>query len=350
MRWVVALLAIMIAALCFGAWELLSDSCPPEACDSGPTVALSVPLPVDSAHWTMSRHRLDQLSEDATDSPDIVKRFARDDIWTFSTSGGGLEVTRWDGTRRRRMTPPLPDALLIEDITGTGSDDIWISGSDVRLGAPGDRTGPDGILAHWNGRVWERVPATANVIDVASVARNDVWALFDGKIMHGDGHTWTPASVPEVPMPGSLHGEAPESLLSDIIALAANDVWAVGTVTTSFCCDNWIHHREVVMHWDGHAWNLLDLGIRGLHFSQAVPDGHGGLWIATRRDGEPWTPIAIHYRGGHWTKSTLPRPDGYQSVQADQITITDKGRILLSATAYAAKDGIPTTVEYSLTS
>jgi hypothetical protein len=350
MRWLIGVLVLMIAGLCVAGWVLLGDSCPPEACESAEDVPLNVPLPVDSARWTMSRHRPIQLPRGAPDSPEIVKRFAPDDIWTFSTSDGGLEVARWDGTRWRRMTPQLPEQLQVKDVTGTSPDDIWISGSDMRLGAPGDRTSPDGILAHWNGDSWERIPINANVIDLASVAKNDVWALFDGEVMHWDGRVWSPASVPEIPMPDSVDGEDPQNPLSDITALAANNVWAVGTVTTYLCCDQRIYHREVVMHWDGHTWNLLHLGIRGLDLTQAVPDGHGGLWIATWRDGEPWAPIAIHYCDGSWSKSMLPRPDRFQSVQADQITLTDKGKILLTAIAYTATDRLPTAVEYSFTS
>ncbi|WP_424536011.1 hypothetical protein ACOZ38_39415 [Sphaerisporangium viridialbum] len=351
MRWLIAVLVFMIAGLCVGGWVLLADSCPPEACESAEDIPLSVPLPLDSAHWTMSRHRVDQLSEGASDSPDIVKRFARDDIWTFSTRDGGLEAIHWDGTRRRKITPKLPEQLLVKDITSTGPDDIWISGSDMRLGAPGDRAGPDGILAHWNGDRWERIAVNANTIELASVAKNDVWALFDGKIVHWDGHAWTPASVPEVPMPDSVDGEDPGNPLNDITALAANDVWAVGAVTTYLCCDNRLYHREVVMHWDGHTWNLLDLGIRGLGLMQAVRDGHGGLWITTCCDGSSATLIMIHYHNGHWSKSVLSRPSGFRSVEVpDQITLTDNGKILMTGTAYTASDGTPVTVEYRLTS
>ncbi|MCW2880998.1 MAG: hypothetical protein JWQ95_5098 [Sphaerisporangium sp.] len=134
-------------------------------------------------------------------------------------------------------------------------------------------------------------------------------------------------------------------------------MWAVGTVTTYLCCDNRIYHREVVMHWDGHTWSLIDLGIRGLDVRQAVldvrqavPDGHGGLWIAACCDDGSGALITIHYRDGRWSKSTLPLPDSYQSVEAGQITLTDRGKILVTTTAYTAPDGIPVTVEYTLTS
>jgi hypothetical protein len=351
MRWLIALLVAVIVSLCWGLWVLFDDPClAQQHCGGGKDVPLSVPLPVDPARWTISRHAPVQLPEGAPDSPDIVKRFARDDIWTFSTGNGGLEVARWDGTRWRGMTPQLPAQLHVEDVTGTGPDDIWISGLDMRLGAPGDRTGPDGILVHWDGHRWERISVTANVIDLAPVAKNDVWALFDGKVMRWDGRVWSPASVPEIPVPDSADGEDPGNPLSDITALAANDVWAVGTVTTYLCCDQRIYHREAVMHWDGHTWNLLDLGIRGLDLTQAASDGHGGLWVATWHDGEPWAPIAIHYREGRWSKSTLPRPDSFQSVHTDRITLTDNGKILLSATAYSVTDNPPTDLEYSLTS
>ncbi len=349
MRWMAVPLAAMIAALCWGVWVMLADSCPPEACDSGETVPLSVPLPVDFARWTISHHRPVELPKGAPDSPDIVKRFARDDIWVFSVSHGGLKAARWDGKRWLKSTPPLPEDLQIEDVAGTDSDDIWISGWSTRLGAPGDQTSPDGTLVHWDGDRWERIPVAANTINLAAVARNDVWALFDGEIMHWDGRTWTPASTPEVPMPDSLDGEGPGSLLTDITALAADDVWAVGAVATYFCCDQRVYHRDVVMHWNGHVWNLFDLGLRGLDLRQAIPDGHGGVWIATWHDGEPWAPIMIHYRGGRWSKSTLPRPNNSQRVQATEIKLTDTGKVLVTGIAYTDTDtDLPTTVEYSL--
>ncbi|MEU9884767.1 hypothetical protein [Sphaerisporangium sp. NPDC051011] len=343
MRWVVASLIAVIVVLCGCFWALFGDPCAPQACAHGEDVPLSVPLPEDSARWVASGPR---SSDGGPDEPDIVKKFARDDVWKFSR-GDDLEVTHWDGSRRRSMTPRLPEGFYVGDIDGMASDDLWIAGTIMGPPMPVDPTGPSGVVVHWNGREWTRVPVPANVVRLAPVGRDDVWGLFDGKIVHWDGRAWSPASVPDVPMPDSAGGEDPGALLSDIVALAADDVWAVGTVTTNLCCDQWVHHREVVMHWDGRSWRLLDLKIRGTDLGEGVPDGEGGLWISARREGEPL--IMLHHRDGRWSKRTLPLPPGLRAPEAPDLVRTESGDLLLTATAYSTEGGAPVSVEYTLT-
>ncbi|RCG32313.1 hypothetical protein DQ384_07395 [Sphaerisporangium album] len=344
MRWLILSVVAAIVVVCWCFWMLFNDPCAPHGCAHGEDVPLRVPLPEDPAQWTAS---LPRSGDGSPYQPHIVKRFARDDVWTFS-GDGGLEVTHWDGSRRVDRTPPLPEGFHVEDVEGTASDDLWISGWVMGPPRPVDPTGPDGVVVRWNGHEWRRVPVPANEIQLAPVARDDVWALFDGEIVHWDGHAWSPASMPDIPMPDSLSGEDPGAPLSDVIALGPDDVWAVGTVTTYVCCDQRAYHREVVMHWDGRSWKLLDLEIRGANLGEGFPDGNGGLWIPAHRDGEPL--IMLHYRDGRWTKRTLPLPHGLRGPEIGEIVRTDTGRLLLTTTAYTTEGGSPTTVEYSLTS
>ena len=61
--------------------------------------------------------------------------------------------------------------------------------------------------------------------------------------MHWDGSQW---SVVESPGPGK------SNILSDVAALSANDVWAVGYET-----DINGHSLALIEHWDGSLWSVV---------------------------------------------------------------------------------------------
>src|SRR5690349_8242869 len=95
---------------------------------------------------------------------------------------------------------------------------------------------------------------TNQLLGVAAVAANDVWAVGSSDdppneatntlIEHWDGSAWTVVASPNV---------GPDNTLYAVTAQAAGDVWAVGAaldVTSGY-------HQTLVEHWDGSAWTVV---------------------------------------------------------------------------------------------
>src|SRR5205814_164972 len=116
-----------------------------------------------------------------------------------------------------------------KSVVAISSNDVW---------AVGD-TYTDGfyytLTEHWDGTQWTIVtsanPGKANHLEgLAAVSSNDVWAVgeysslavvgFQPIILHWNGTAWTVApAAPTGPTLGILYG---------VVALAGNDMWAVG--------------------------------------------------------------------------------------------------------------------------
>ena len=88
------------------------------------------------------------------------------------------------------------------------------------------------------------VPLTQGMLGVAVSAESpsDVWVVGDSSL-HFDGATWT--QIPLAPVSGSL-------TLNSVVALSANNVWAVGFFQNSSGFDT-----QVVQHYDGTKWTRV---------------------------------------------------------------------------------------------
>ena len=91
--------------------------------------------------------------------------------------------------------------------------------------AVGDTTGYTGIIARWNGKVWQRVATPAGVLGLTSVSASspaDAWAVGYDSLgaelaLHWDGTAWRRVHVPMAA--GDLNG---------VTDLSPTDAWAVG--------------------------------------------------------------------------------------------------------------------------
>ncbi len=78
------------------------------------------------------------------------------------------------------------DSIDLESIDGTGPDDIYTVGSG-------------GLVAHWDGRAWRRLPALTNVYlaRVRCFERNHIAAVGDkGVFLQSDGQSWRIERIP----------------------------------------------------------------------------------------------------------------------------------------------------------
>ena len=83
----------------------------------------------------------------------------------------------------------------------------------------------------WDGRTWQRVPASGggDLYALAVLSAADAWAVGYGPsnealIEHWNGTAWTPVAAPSTGGPAILHAVA---------AVSPGDVWAVGGANTA---------------------------------------------------------------------------------------------------------------------
>jgi hypothetical protein len=176
-------------------------------------------------------------------------------------------------------------------------DDIWAVG--VVAKDPLYSGGGEHLVLHWDGHAWNTVPVTGlepessasgtvkiSLVAIDGTASNDVWVVgYHNEFVDNPGATrdpgpglftahWNGSVWSQVPGPPI---DATTSALFDVLALAPNDVWAVGT-TRQLCC----YHKTLVTHWDGGSWSVVPSFSEGsggqLFGVDALPGGE--LWAA----------------------------------------------------------------------
>jgi hypothetical protein len=189
------------------------------------------------------------------------------DVWAVGGAGfpeTGL-ILRWNGTRWRPVRNGCGVSLLGVDVISPA--DVWAVGSAT--------------TCHYDGTAWQVVPSPqprlefneiAYIIeDVSGIAPDDVWAVghrviesgehldFAPLVEHWDGTEWTLMTI--VPGPHTLDG---------VVALAPDDVWAVGTDAI----------RGTVVHWDGNGWTLVPSPTPGNsgYLTDVEAESAGHLW------------------------------------------------------------------------
>jgi hypothetical protein len=174
------------------------------------------------------------------------------DVWAV----GRALTMHYNGSSWSVVPAQLPSSGSFYAVATLGPSNAWAVGSyPPVLGKPRiDKT----LIAHWDGSSWKVVPSpnaassNTNVLHgVVALAANNVWAVGwyypvgslvqETLIEHWDGTSWK-----VVPSPNG----AGQSALWDVTALAANDVWAAGYTNSS----NGLH--TLVEHWDGTSWTI----------------------------------------------------------------------------------------------
>lgn len=228
-------------------------------------------------------------------------------VWvTGATPTGDNESWHWDGTSWTAVS--LGD-FSAADVAVVGPENAWAVGND----GEGSDTGQ---ARHWNGTTWQTVAMPFVARKVAAASAHDVWAVGENSTQplaaHWDGTAWTSVTLPPVPVP---EGESGFSYLNDLVALASDNVWAVGRLYWGgggeVAAAETEHNRPVLMHWDGHSWKLT-LGPEGDFALSAGADGQGGIWYSTFN--EDYVHVACD-----GTTTTVPVPTPAGRTQAPEI-------------------------------
>jgi hypothetical protein len=186
-------------------------------------------------------------------------------------------------------------------VSGSSDTDLWAVG--YFYDQPQGRYLP--LTQHWNGRRFQYVHAPTASLGynafnaVATIAPDDAWAVgyqtpvyytyVDRPLIeHWDGTSWT-----VVPSPYRNEAE-----LSGVAAIAANDVWAVGSRSGGA-------FGSLILHWDGQRWSLVDDGHAAdlTALRDVVVNGPKDVWAGGSASGPNGTivPFAEHWDGTSWT-------------------------------------------------
>jgi hypothetical protein len=185
-------------------------------------------------------------------------------------------------------------------------------------------------------------PGNDGLSGVAAIAPNDVWAAGSLSshqphpttlIEHWNGSQW---SIVTSPNPGPL-----SDTLSAVAAVAANDVWAVGESVTGNNAT-----QPLIERWDGAAWHVVSSSVpagataSSLNAVTRVPETNQ-LWaVGSVRIGTPpsgmlgyFQPLVERWDGSSWQVITSP------SLPSGSLAGSLNGVVALSTTdAWAVGD------------
>lgn len=141
---------------------------------------------------------------------------------------------------------------VLNGVAAISAQNVWA------VGAYGNGNGSLTLVEHWNGTRW-KVVASPNIngslsdslSGIVAIAANNIWAVGGYNdasnasltlIEHWNGTSWS--VVPSTNVPSVGNG------LAAISAVSATDIWAVGTVSGNS------GFQTLIEHWDGSAWSI----------------------------------------------------------------------------------------------
>lgn len=218
----------------------------------------------------------------------------------------------------RSPNPPNDILTELHSVSAASANDVWAVGSSHN-GGPPVRT----LIEHWDGTQWSIVSSPSpdtqlNVLNgVVALSANDAWAVgyrngtrsetpLETLILHWDGTSWRQVASPNVGGANQLYG---------IAALSANDIWAVGSGGGA----------PLAMHWDGSAWSIVPTQIRSgfstERFTAVSGSSSNDIWAVGQGKGtfsNRASATIWHWNGTRWTEkvcyaaSASNPPEGYE--------------------------------------
>jgi hypothetical protein len=182
------------------------------------------------------------------------------------------------------------------------------------------------LIEHWNGSTWNILPSpnrdTNNtLVGVTAISQNNIWAV--GSYFSSLGHTQTLIehwngvkwSIINNPTVNNI-----DATLSDIHAVAANDIWAVGYTGPNVA---FTEHSALIEHWDGHKWSIMAHSASQLNASLTAlsATSANNIWAVGQYQpsGSNTTSQTLveHWNGTQWTTVPAAEVAGYNDSLAD---------------------------------
>ncbi|MGA2133704.1 MAG: hypothetical protein ABSH50_15535 [Bryobacteraceae bacterium] len=275
----------------------------------------------DGATWTAFQAPM--INGDNTSELGGVYDVSPTEAWAVGTTGitlGNLQqvIEYWDGTAWSLFPGPTfasGDQPSLKAMAGISSTDIWAVGSLLSNGELFD------LFEHWDGTAWTAtaLPAGGFLLALSADATNDVWAVgFEGAendnsgtfVMHYNGTSWKKVISPSV---GSGANQ-----FNGVLALAPNNVWAVG-FSTPVPPPKEVARLTLIEHWDGTSWSIAtspNMGPNSIYESNVLYGitavsssdvwAFGSYFAAS--GSEHQMTLLQHWDGASWTIQPSPDP------------------------------------------
>ena len=183
--------------------------------------------------------------------------------------------------------------------------------------------GPAWVL-HYNGSTWSPVTVPATPVWASSVSGTDIWALGPSAAtvnkptqvivaVHWNGSSWRTLALPKLTPVGGQPW-VPDG----IAALSADQVWVEETVAVNPGSGT-APPGVTLLHWNGTAWAVAARDLKHNYSSGLTPDGQGGFWLTSGSLNQPVTDI-VHYTSGQWTRQPAPTVPG-STGEAGDLTL-----------------------------
>ena len=165
---------------------------------------------------------------------------------------------------------------------------------------------------HWNVVKSPSPNTNLNILNgVAAVSSNNAWAVgystnsssqyqYPSLIEHWNGQKWG-----IIPSPDPSHHS---NILGGIVALSANDIWAVGD--DGYLLTNTFH--PFIVHWDGSRWNLLPTQQQSAILYAVSAVSANDIWAVGYNKPTGQT-ITEHWNGSLWSIVPSPNPTSYHN-------------------------------------
>ena len=213
----------------------------------------------DGTQWTAFATPM--IHGDNTSYLDGVVDFSPTDAWAagivgIGTAAPGQVIEHWNGTAWNVVTGPTfaaGDQPEIFGLTAVSPKDIWAVGTLLTANQV-----LEALFEHWDGTAWTAYTGFFYGFfrAVSADASNDIWAVgYNGNVTfseHFDGTGWTHVPTPNV-------GTGPNSL-GGVVALAPDNVWAVGFSTASTKPPPGqydVPTKTLIEHYDGASWSVV---------------------------------------------------------------------------------------------
>jgi len=220
-----------------------------------------------------------------------IAALSADDVWAAGQtmiSDGKTDLPlleHWDG-KQWSVIPSFPRAgsTVLNGLAVVSARSIWVAGENFISPTA------QGLLAHWDGSRWKLFPFpdVFSFGQLSASAPDDIWALgtslaLAAQVEHWDGQKWSVMPLPRFSSTAPYY-----VLLSEITAVTASDVWAVGTLRIHDGTINDMKEQFLVLHWNGKTWQRVKVQVpqpRANNSANAIAIGYNQTWIVGDTEG-----------------------------------------------------------------
>ena len=197
---------------------------------------------------------------------------------------------------------PGTSSNFLNGVSALSASNIWA------VGSYGNGNGGFPLVEHWNGSKWTVVSSPTikggsaySLNGVVALAANNVWAVGaynnasnvqQTLIEHWNGATWSVVASPNV-----------ASLFNDLTAMSAEsakDIWAVGNSSGNN------GYQTLIEHWNGSKWSIA-AGSRAGQLYSVTALAPNNAWAVGSAPGKNSTQALIeHWNGSKWSTVASP--------------------------------------------